>query len=268
MEYFRKVSRRNRGCVSAGAGIAAAVLVGLFAFAPASHAQQPAKKPAPAAPAKKAPAQAKQAKGDWLKLCADREAVNAQGVMVKQKVCVVQQERLSAINGSMIVSAGLRQISGAKNEQLVVQVSLLPNVTGAPYGLAIPPGAQLRIDKEKEIPLKFSYCHVGGCTAETVATKEIVDKMKKGKEVVVIFTNSLNKRLGLPLPLNGFTKAYEGKPYDTKKYQEKIRAFLAEVQKKQLELAKRARAAQQKKAGGGAPQPAPQGQQPAPKKKP
>lgn len=262
MEYSRKVSRRDRGCVRAGAGFAAAVLAGLFVIVPASHAQQPAKKPAQAAPAKKAPTPAKQVKGDWLKLCADREAINAQGVVVKQKVCVVQQERLSAINGSMIVSAGLRQISGTKNEQLVVQVSLLPNVTGAPYGLAIPPGAQFRIDKEKEIPLKFSYCHVGGCTAETVATKEIIEKMKKGKEVVVIFTNSLNKRLGLPLPLNGFTKAYEGKPYDTQKYQEKIRGFLAEVQKKQMELAKRARAAAQKKKSDAAVP------QPAPKKKP
>ncbi|MGI9386559.1 MAG: invasion associated locus B family protein, partial [Methyloligellaceae bacterium] len=123
--------------------------------------------------------------------------------------------------------------------------------------------------KGKEIPLQFSYCHVGGCTAETVASKEIIEKMKKGNEVVVIFTNSLNKRLGLPLPLSGFTKAYEGKPYPTKKYQEKIRAFLAEVQKKQLELAKRARAAAQKKqSGGGAQQAAPPKQQTAPKKKP
>ena len=252
MEYSSKVSRWKGSFPGAGGPLAVAMLAGLFLTTPVSHAQQPApaKQPAQAAPAKQPAAPAKQSKGEWIKLCADREALSSQATRIKQTVCVVQQERISMANGSMIVSAGIRQISGTPNEALVVQMSLLPNITGSPFGLAIPPGAQVKVDDGKEHQLKFSYCHVGGCTAEALATKEILAEMKKGKNLVVIFTNSLNKRLGLPLPLSGFTKAYDGKPFDTAVYQKERQALLAAIRKRQIELAKRAAvAASQEKTG-------------------
>lgn len=260
MEYLKKDSKRGGSLLGAGSLFASAVLVGLFLATPASYAQQPAPSKQPAKPAK-------QSKGDWIKLCAERDSVNAQGVAAKQKVCVIQHERLSMVNGSVVVSAGLRQISGAPSEQLIIQVSLFPNVTGSPFGLAMAPGAQVKIDDGKEIPLKYSFCHPRGCTAETPATKEIIDQLKKGQKLIVIFTNTLSKRLGLPVPLNGFTKAYEGQPFDTKKYEENRRALLVAIQKRQIELAKRAAAAKKKKGGAGAQSKAP-AVQPAPAKKP
>lgn len=269
MEYSNKNSRRRSSLPGVSGLFAAAALAGVFFAAPMSYAQQPApaKQPAQAAPAKKPAQAAKKSKGDWIKLCAERDAMSPQGVVIKEKICVVQQERLSMVNGSMIVSAGIRQISG-KPDQLVVQVSLLPNITGSPFGLAIPPGTQVKIDDGKERPLKFAYCHIGGCTAEAAAPKEVLDEMRKGKNLVVIFTNSLNKRLGLPLPLNGFTKAYEGKPFDTKKYQAQRRSLLAAIRKRQMELAKRAATAAKKKKADGATQKAAPANKPAPVKKP
>ena len=116
-----------------------------------------------------------------------------------------------------------------------------------PLGMAIPPGVQVRIDKEKPIPLKYTICHAAGCTAEIPATEEIVAKLRKGSRMVVAAINIAGKAIGFPVPLNGFTKAYEGDPVDNKKYQEARRKLMQMIRKRQIELAKKARDAQKKK---------------------
>lgn len=236
MEQVKTNLQRHRRARRRGGAVAAAVLAGFFLTALPSTAQQPAapaQKPAPAAPAKK---DAKDQKS-WVKLCEQKLSVS-EGVPKQVKVCVTHHERLSAVNGMVLVSAAIRNVSGDKNEQLMVLV---------PLGVALPPGLQVRIDENKPIPLKFAFCHVGGCMAEAVATKEIVEQFKKGTKMVVLALNNTGKAVGFPVPLNGFTKAYDGGPVDTKKYQQARQALMKMIQKRQVELAKKAAEAQKKK---------------------
>ena len=50
-----------------------------------------------------------------------------------------------------------------------------------------------------------------------------------------------------PVPLAGFTKAYDGGPIDTKKYQQARQKLMQLIQKRHLALAKKAAAARKKK---------------------
>ncbi|MCG8563282.1 MAG: invasion associated locus B family protein [Hyphomicrobiales bacterium] len=218
-----------RGPRSLARAVLAALAVVAFTYgaSPAS-AQQPQgaapKKPAGAA-------QPKQTQSSWVKLC-DK----AKGL--EKNICLTHHERLDGNTGRVLVSAALRKIEGQDSEQFLVMV---------PLGMAIPPGVQVRIDKEKPIPLKYTICHSAGCTAEIPATKEIVDKLRKGNKMVVAAINIAGKAIGFPVPLNGFTKAYEGAPIDNKKYQDARRQLMQMIRKRQAELAKKARDAQEKK---------------------
>lgn len=231
----------------------AAVFAALFASAPVARAQQPAQPQQPAQ-AQKKPGEKPAAKADnaWVKLCEEKPSVSPEGLAVKHKICLTHHERLSAVNGMVLVSAAIRNIDGRPNEQLMILV---------PLGVALPPGLQVRVDDNKPIPLKFTFCHVGGCAAEAPMTKELVEQFKKGEKMSVFALNHVGKTIGFPIPLAGFTKAYEGEPIDTKKYHEARKRLMQLIRKRQVELAKKAAAAEQKKKEEGQKKPAPQKKQ-------
>ena len=88
---------------------------------------------------------------------------------------------LSAANGRVLVSVAIRNVQRQEKEALMVLV---------PLGVALAPGLQVIIDDKKPVPLKFSFCHVGGCSAEAEATKEIVANLKKGTQLKVLAINN------------------------------------------------------------------------------
>lgn len=210
-----------------------AIVAAALASASPSMAQEP-KKPAEQAPAKPAD----KAENAWVKLCEEKPALTGEGLQVNQKICLTHHERLSAVNGMVLVSVAIRNVSGQDKEHLMVLV---------PLGVALPPGIQVRVDENKPIPAKYTFCHVGGCTAEVEADKEVIDELKKGKKMAVFAINNVGKTIGFPIPLSGFTKAYDGEPVDSEKYQAARRQLMELIQKRQVELAKKAADAARKK---------------------
>ena len=57
-------------------------------------------------------------------------------------------------------------------------------------------------------------------------TKEIFDKMRKGKQMIVAAMNMQQKTMGFQVPLIGFGKAYDGPPADNAKYEEAQRQMM------------------------------------------
>jgi hypothetical protein len=90
----------------------------------------------------------------------------------------------------------------------------------------------------------------------------LFDQMRKGKQMVVAAMNIQQKTMGFPVPLSGFSKAYDGPPVDNVKYEESRRQLMEMFRKRQAELAAKAAEAEQKK--GAQPGAAAQGQPPAP----
>lgn len=246
------------------ARIAAAVAlsVGLVGLGlPASAQTQPAPQPkAPATPPKapptppKAPAKeltpeqkAAQEKSNkeaeqsaWVKLC--EKAKVKKGEKVEDiDICLTHHERIDGTSGQVIVSAALREVQGAEKKHLMIMV---------PLGVALPAGLQIKVDDDKEaMKLNYTICHPGGCTAEMEATPELIEKLKKGKQMIVAAMNITAKPFFLPVPLDGFERTIAGAPVDPKLYAEargKAMQEIMERQKAAYELAvKEAQAKQQ-----------------------
>jgi len=191
-----------------------------------------------------------QQKSAWVKLCEkapmSRPGKDGKEVKEEKNICLTHHERLDGNTGAVLVSAAIREIDGSDKKSLMIMV---------PLGMAIPPGIRAavytkdqwakaskneKIDEKKLKPvaLKFSLCHAAGCTAETMATKEIVDQMKSGGGIMVIAMNAAAKPIGFPVPLGGFPEAYGGKPVDNKEYAKARGQLMAQIRKRQADAMK------------------------------
>ncbi len=211
-------------------------------------AAAPAATPAAAgAPAGEVAPPAGQEQAAWVKLC-EKSAQTE-----NKEICLTNHERLDGNSGMVLVGAAVRKIEGEEKQQLLVK---LPQAAL----LAIPAGVQIKVDDGQPIALGYTFCYAMSCQAETDLTKELFDSMRKGKQLLVAVVNLQGKAIGLPVPLAGFAKAYDGPPVDTAKYQEARRQVMEQIRQRQIELANKAKqgapAEGQAQAGGAAP-PAP-----------
>ncbi len=268
------------------AGAAPAAAPAQKAPAPAQKAAAPAQKAAPAAaaadkapaPAGAAAAAAAPAGGDaksaWVKLCEKAPIVkrDKDGKETKEEknLCLTHHERLDGNTGMVLVSAAIREVEGQDKASLMVMV---------PLGMAIPPGIRAaiytkeqwalvskneKVDEKalKPIELKYSLCHPAGCTAETEATKEIVEQMKAGGGLIVLAMNASAQPIGFPVPMDGFTEALTGPAIDNEKYAQARSALMGQIRERQKELAEQYKVEQDKRskamgnvAGPGTPTP-------------
>ena len=220
------------------------------AAAPATpKAAAPAGAPAAGAPPAGAPAAGAAAgtppdENAWVKLC-EKSAQTE-----NKEICLTHHERLDGNSGIVLVAAAIRKVEGDPKEQILVR---LPTA----IALAIPAGVQLRIDENEPLALKYTLCYATSCQAETEVTPELMKSIRSGKQMVVAAVNLQRKAIGFPVPLAGFSKAYDGPPVDNAKYQEARRQLMEMIRKRQAELASKAAEAQDKKgqaqAGGPAP---------------
>ena len=221
--------------------------------APAAAAPAPAAAaPAAAAPAggDKAAAAGGEPKSAWVKLCEKapitKKDKDGKDVKEEKNLCLTHHERLDGNTGMVLVSAAIREVEGQDKPSLMVMV---------PLGMAIPPGIRAavyskeqwaavqkneKIDEKalKPIELKFSLCHPAGCTAETEATKDIIDQMKAGGGIIVLAMNAAAQPIGFPVPMDGFNEAYAGPPIDNEKYAQARHALMDTIRQRQAELAK------------------------------
>lgn len=213
-----------------------------------------------------APASAEEAKKEakkqsaWVKLCEKAPLVKAGKDGKKQEetkeICLTHHERLDGNTGMVLVSAAIRKVEGSDHQSLMVMV---------PLGMAIPAGVRAAVyspeqwaraaknekvdDKElKPFTLKYSLCHPAGCTAETVATPEMIASMKKGGGIMVLAMNAATQPIGFPVPLDGFTAAYDGPPVDNAAYAKARGQLMAQIRERQKKAVEAYKAEQAKKA--------------------
>lgn len=186
----------------------------------------------------------------WVKLCEKTPFINKDKDGKEQKqekdICLTHHERLDGNSGMVLVSAAIRKVEGSDKESLMVMV---------PLGMAITPGVRAAVytpdqwqkaaknetvDEKSLKPFKLQYtlCHQNGCTAEAPATAEMIDQLKKGGGLMVLAINAGARPIGFPVPLTGFTAAYDGKPIDNKKYSEARGKLMAQIRQRQVEAMK------------------------------
>ena len=257
-------SARGVAAVCAALGVAA-MMAGTPALAQDPAAKAPAAAPAAKAPAAGAPA-AKGApaaaaggnKSAWVKLCekAPFNTKDKDGKEVKNEknICLTHHERLDGNTGMVMVSAAIREIEGVDKKSMMVMV---------PLGMALPPGLRAavyskeqwaaaakneKVDEKtlKPLSLKYSLCHAAGCTAEVEATAELIESMKTGGGIMVIAMNAGAQPIGFPVPLDGFTEAFAGKPVDNKEYAKARGQLMAQIRERQQAALEKYKAEQMK----------------------
>jgi len=188
----------------------------------------------------------------WVKLCMKSEQTQ------NKEICLINHEGLEPNSGMVLIAAAVRKVEGEEKQQLLIRVPTA-------YALVIPPGVQLKIDENEAIKLQYTICFPTSCQVQMELTKEMMDTMRKGKQMVVAAMNIQQKTMGFPVPLSGFGKAYDGPPVDNAKYEESRRQLMEVFRKRQAELAaKAAQAEQNKGAAGAAPVPGATGAVPVP----
>ncbi|XSG82608.1 MAG: invasion associated locus B family protein [Methyloligella sp. ZOD6] len=209
-------------------------LAGMLALAVPPALAQEAQAPAANTQPKQGATPAQDA---WVKLCEK----NAQ--TEDKQICLTHHERLDGNTGMVLVAAAIRKVEGEDKETLLVR---LPTA----IALAIPAGVQIRVDEGEPIRLPYTLCYATSCQAETELKPELLQELRKGKQLVVAAVNLQRKAIGFPVPLDGFSKAYDGEPIDKAKYQEARRRLMEMIRKRQTELANKAAEAEAKKEGG------------------
>ena len=198
--------------------------------APAAPAEAPAAAPGAAAGGAEDSA--------WVKLCLKNEQTG------NKQVCLVNHEGLEPNTGMVLVAAAVRSIEGDDKQHLLVR---LPTA----YSLVMPAGVQIKIDDGEPIQLQYAVCFPTSCQVQMELSKEMFEKMRKGKQMVVAAMNMQQKAMAFPVPLNGFSKTFDGPPVDNAQYEAARRAMMEKFRQRQMELANKAAEAQQKKDAAG-----------------
>lgn len=234
-------------CAGAGALALALAAPAAAQQAPAGQAQ-PKSSAAPKTQAAPAAPQAGASADAWVKLCMRNEQTQ------NKEICLINHEGLEPNTGMVLIAAAVRKVEGEEAQQLLIRVPTA-------YALVIPAGVEIKIDDQPPIKLQYAICFPTSCQVQLEVTKELLESMRKGKQMVVAAMNIQQKTMGFPVPLTGFSKAYDGPPVDSAKYEESRRQLMEMFKKRQQELAAKAAAAEQNKQGQAGGQPA--GQAPA-----
>jgi invasion protein IalB len=211
---------------------------------PATTAQkQPA---APAQPAQGQPPQPAPGQQDqqvqliyspWTKFCLKGQEPNA------KQICFTGKDgRIES--GQPVVAAVVIEPEGEPKKLLRVTL---------PLGMKLVDGTRIMVDTDANAQTgPYVICFANGCMADYEATADMLDRLKKGQNLIIQAINANNQPLTLPLPLSDFAKAYDGPPTDPKVFEEQQKKLQEELQKR----AEEARKNLEKQQGGAAPAPA------------
>jgi len=175
-----------------------------------------------------------------------------------KQVCLISHEGLEPNSGMVLVSATVRTAEGDDKQQLFIR---LPTF----QALVIPVGMQIKIDDKQPVQLPYTICFPMNCQAQVELTKDMMDSLRSGKQMVVAAMNFQQKFIAFPVPLTGFGKVIDGPPVDIQKYEEARKQLADTFRKKAEDAAKSAGAPGAQVGATGAPPlaPAPSAQAPA-----
>ncbi len=101
-----------------------------------------------------------------------------------------------------------------------------------PLGMAIQPGTRVIVDNGQPMTGPYVNCLSYGCVADYEATGELIDKLKKGQQLVIQAVNGAGQPISLVVPLADFAKAYDAPPTDAKVVEERQKKLQEELQRR------------------------------------
>jgi invasion protein IalB len=140
----------------------------------------------------------------WVKICTKNEQTK------NKQVCLVRYEGLDPKTGDLLVGAAVRTTEAEDKQDLIITVSTA-------YSLMMPAGIRIKIDEDESISLQYVVCEPKSCQASAELTKQVLDRMRKGKQMLVAAINIQQRPMTFQVLLYGFAKTSEGAPVDEAK---------------------------------------------------
>jgi invasion protein IalB len=159
----------------------------------------------------------------WTKFCLKGQEANAKQVCFTGKDGRVE-------SGMPVVAAVLIEPEG--DAKKILRVTL-------PLGMSLAPGTRVIVDQGQPMTGPYVICFNNGCMADYEASSELIGKLKKGQGLVVQGINGAGQAISLVLPLNDFSKAYDGPPTDPKVFEEQQKKLQDELQRRAEEARKK-----------------------------
>jgi invasion protein IalB len=138
-------------------------------------------------------AEHKEAKPAWISRCAS----------VSRKTvpqCAIEQTAVLTKTGQLMASVTVRIPANSTKPVMMIHV---------PVGLYLPAGISLQVDDLPQTHFTVQTCDVKGCYAGDELPDNLLNAMKSGKKLLVIFQNLQKKNISVPLTLADFDDAYK-----------------------------------------------------------
>jgi invasion protein IalB len=114
--------------------------------------------------------------------------------------CAMEQSAVLSKTGQLVVLVNIRMPADTRTPIALVQL---------PLGLNLQAGAKFQVDDGKSVDLPIQTCENRGCYASVPLSPEMLNSLKSGKQLKVIFQDLAKETLAIPMPLTDFSAAYD-----------------------------------------------------------
>jgi invasion protein IalB len=114
--------------------------------------------------------------------------------------CAMEQNAVFTKTGQLAVLVNIRVPGDTRAPIEFVQL---------PLGLNLQAGVKLQVDEGKSADLPILTCENRGCYASVPLSPDMLNAMKAGKQLKIIFQDMAKETITIPLPLIDFTATYD-----------------------------------------------------------
>jgi len=114
--------------------------------------------------------------------------------------CAMEQNAVLSKTGQLVVLVNIRVPGDTRAPIVLVQL---------PLGLNLQAGAKFQVDDGKSVDLPIQTCENRGCYASVPLSPEMVNALRSGKQLKIIFQDLAKETIAIPMPLNDFAAAYD-----------------------------------------------------------
>jgi invasion protein IalB len=114
--------------------------------------------------------------------------------------CAMEQNAVLTKTGQLVVLVNIRVPGDTRTPIALVQL---------PLGLNLQAGAKFQVDDGKAIDLPIQTCENRGCYASVPVSPEMLNALRSGKQLKIVFQDLAKETITIPMPLADFAAAYD-----------------------------------------------------------
>ena len=114
--------------------------------------------------------------------------------------CAMEQNAVLTKTGQLVALVNIRVPGDSRTPIALVQL---------PLGLNLQAGAKLQVDDGKSTDLPIQTCENRGCYASVPISQEMLNTLRAGKQLKIIFQDLSKETITIPMSLADFSAGYD-----------------------------------------------------------